>query len=124
MEKVFLRTNGGKTGMKKTKPILIFAISAVALSLTACELFVTRITEHFGLDLRETAWISVEPSYPGYGGKLVFDYDEITVSGYTGGIGIHAESTRPFAEFPKDTPLKGNSVTGGPLTKVRIPGWI
>jgi len=79
-------------------------------ALVACDLFFINITEQFGYDLRGT-WKSAKPSYPGYDGKLVIDYDEIIISGYRGEIGSNPESKRPFTEFTKDIPLKGHSDT-------------
>ena len=103
-----------KVNVKKLTSItiLIFTILIIVLSIAACGLFFTELTEHFGNNLQGT-WKSADPSYPGFDGKLVIDYNAITISGYQGEIGSNPESKRPFTEFSKGVPLKGYSDTSG-----------
>ena len=85
-----------------------------AFFIVACDWEVSGI-KNFDYDLRGT-WESNDPSV--YSGKLVIDYDRITIIGYDGSQtqnqpGLDKDDNkRPFKEFVKGIALKGYSEGG------------
>jgi len=88
-----------------------FAFLAV-LFITSCEWeYEPRVYQAFNIDLRGT-WVSNDPSV--YSGKLIIDYDRITVTGFSEGQTPPREddNKRPFKGFTKGASLKGYSEEG------------
>jgi hypothetical protein len=91
--------------MKKTTPILIFALLTATLFLATCDWEPTD-TQLFDYNLRGT-WKSVSPASDGYDGILEIKFNSITIKGYKGDI--DDENKRPFKGITKETPWIGYS---------------
>ena len=79
-----------------------------ALCLAACGTHSDSDYKRFDFDLRGT-WESSDESV--YSGKLIIDFDKITITGYSENQTFYAEDDekRPFKDFTKNTSLYGYS---------------
>jgi len=105
------------------KFLAIFAVLALAFSITACDWEGSNI-ERFGHHL-EGIWVSNEANNYIYSGTLKITFDRITITGF-GGYQTPIfgnDANRPFRNFTKGTALRGHS-EDGQRTDMNIRGHI
>jgi hypothetical protein len=95
-----------------TRNITLLALIIAALLITSCNIDdITGNYKYFEYDLRQI-WTSNDTSDTWASGTLVFDFDTLIITGYTGTPPGGQGANQPFNGFTKNTPLKGYSEDG------------